>query len=250
MTSYPKIRLFQIEKACFGSKTNAFKRIWDKFQMTAQLNKSPRFFVFIFLLLIIHNSIASTIDQTCDEELSDRFEFDQNLFNELNMQVIKILVITWVFFLFLFWFYFLKETLVTWYRSCYKTELPKVRKIARPNFYDNGCKQRNTTEVIQAVLFEIFIKDNEIFPPEFYEINKLCDEKFSKQLNVLDKLELLSKFRHNLCGHVYRNSIKLSYLQKYILKSREEYSNVSSLSNNSSSNALRKEPSGSTKTKK
>lgn len=124
-------------------------------------------------------------------------------------------------------YYYFKDTLVTWYRSCYKTDFPRVRKIVKTNLNDPGCKPKNPTEIVQKILYEIFVKDMEIFSPEFRHINELCDSK--SQTDALEKLEILTKFRHNLCGHVYRNSIKLMFLQAYVLK--QNYSNASEKNN-------------------
>ena len=43
---------------------------------------------FLPLFLIFQRSVVFANAQTCNEVLTDRFEFDQNLFTELNMQVI------------------------------------------------------------------------------------------------------------------------------------------------------------------
>lgn len=120
---------------------------------------------------------------------------------------------------------------MTWYRSCYKKDLLKIRKESQ-NSLNDLCKPKTTTEIVQVILYELFVKENELFPPEFYKINQFCNKSTSGDYLVLEKLRLLSDFRHNLCGHVFRNSIKHSYLQKYVLQLNTSNKNLDSTLNN------------------
>ncbi|CAF0889059.1 unnamed protein product, partial [Brachionus calyciflorus] len=129
----------------------------------------------------------------CDYDSYDNeIEYDENLFNELNMQ----------------------ETLIHLYRSCYKDKFHESRLSKPIKSSQNSCNKRpSPKKILKGLLFN---EENQLIPDDILEsINEMCS---GDKVKNIDKIWWLANFDDKLCGNVYRNSIKTSHLNDYILE--------------------------------
>lgn len=163
----------------------------------------------------------------CNEENEkDRLKFDYRLFYELNMH----------------------ETIINLWKSCF-----------RENLFDNDLDYDDNKEflkidniqlmscarqiLIEKVLYKLLNNFHNVVDTNiFNRIQLVCQsETINKaiEVNLFDKLYLLSSYEHNLCGNIFRNSMKTTHLYNDVLNLNQmknsNYLNIPKLLNNSNS---------------
>lgn len=165
----------------------------------------------------------------CNEENEkDRLKFDYRLFYELNMH----------------------ETIINLWKSCF-----------RENLFDNDLDYDDNKEflkidniqlmscarqiLIEKVLYKLLNNFHNVVDTNiFTRIQLVCQsDSINKdiEVNLFDKLYLLSSYEHNLCGNIFRNSMKTTHLYNDVLnlnqmkKFDSNYLNIPKLLNNSNS---------------
>ena len=149
----------------------------------------------------------------CDET---SLNFDQRLFEELNML----------------------ETLNGVYNSCFKDDFDSIDRLDklkeenrfyRVNFenIDDSkllnlkCNRRKT---IENILKSLLNSKKKILSNDLLEkFDSICNirNKPNDNIGIEDKLFYLSSYKHNLCGNIFRNSVKKKNLKRYILNQND-----------------------------
>lgn len=157
-------------------------------------------------------STSSTNTQPGDsgnenDDVSWSIRYDEALFNELNMD----------------------NTIQGVYRSCFKERYEEIRdhKHFNSDFSYNKVKSGTIySNYIQKTSKEILLillnRERTILSVDLLnKIDRVCSDSESnnnKNLDVLEKLILLYEYEHELCGNIFRNSIKKSHLNNDVLK--------------------------------
>lgn len=147
-------------------------------------------------------------DAQSDQSINFSIEYDENLFNELNMH----------------------ETLLNLYRSCYKDKYQDYKMTSSfssssSTKSSSTCKKKQiSTKDILIGLF--FYRDKFLFLSNdvLDRIETICLQNSNQMIDYLEKLFLLADYKHQICGNVFRNSIKLSHLNEYVLLSNSSSS--------------------------
>lgn len=101
-------------------------------------------------------------------------------------------------------------------------------------------QQKDIIPKHREILIELLMdKSNSIIPVDVQKrIDMVCDNNDNQKrsgldqdsstsdsslMDYLDKIYLLADYEHDLCGNVFKNSIKLSYLKDYVLKIKDNY---------------------------
>ena len=144
-----------------------------------------------------------------DDDVSWSIRYDEALFNELNMD----------------------NTIQGVYRSCFKERYEEQRdhKHFNSDFSYNKVKSGTIySNYIQKTSKEILLillnRERTILSVDLLsKIDRVCSNAESNNnnnnnLDVLEKLILLYEYEHELCGNIFRNSIKKSHLNNDVLK--------------------------------
>lgn len=111
-----------------------------------------------------------------------------------------------------------------------------MRKEFKANIQFTEFRQQQTRKrAVQEILYQLFNNADDILPRSFLDrLARICTEpeqstaknKAANEKNVLSRLQLLDEFENSLCGNVYRNSIKSSHLERYVLRRRIENTDI------------------------
>ncbi|RNA11226.1 hypothetical protein BpHYR1_017186 [Brachionus plicatilis] len=145
------------------------------------------------------NSTGLNKTLNCEKVLKKRLFYDENLFKELKMN----------------------ETLINLYRSCYKDAFHEYKSSSF--FVPNPGQRECFINQIEPnhILYElIFNKDKKLIPQSVLDrIDLVCNDN---QLMDLDRAFFLIEYEHSLCGNIFKNSVKNSYLKEYIFKENDQ----------------------------
>lgn len=173
-------------------------------------------------------SLKDELGNECEiDNMNVSIDFDLNLFKQLNMYT----------------------TITDLIRSCFKNKESKyVNELydhdkAYLKYFANVSSPLTNKSgkffcPLKKVLYEIIIRRFKEFSADVYnkieticEINKKnTNTNNNADFDYLDKLYILSE-HNDMCGHYYRNSIRKSHLNEYILNSNNNNNKKSSTSN-------------------
>jgi hypothetical protein len=127
-------------------------------------------------------------------DIDKLIDFDQGMFNELNMM----------------------DVLQSVYLSCYKEKLDDLKTKYLKNHLTNSIHQIDLNRLPKYILFELINSEHKILPFQSFKfIESMC--KSNNDYDLLDKLYSLNEFEHETCGKIFRNSMKYSHLLSYVL---------------------------------
>ncbi len=93
----------------------------------------------------------------------------------------------------------------------------------------------------QFILYKLFYNSKILNTDILYRIQLICGHDVDKktkspQLNVFDKLYLLTTYEHNLCGSIFKNSIQYDHLINDILEIKKNHDEPSIVTDTISKN--------------
>jgi hypothetical protein len=155
-----------------------------------------------------------------DIDETNRLKFDSRLFYELNMH----------------------ETILNLYKSCFREGLKSSSfdyEDENPDFSSGNieeimfCKKQ---KILENILYKMVNTFNGMMGWEVMNrIRLICrSETNSKQnteikINIFDKLFLLSSYEHELCGNIFKNSMKKKHLNDVLGMNQIKKKQVSSV---------------------